>query len=126
MEARTRKSEYGGSKLNLVLTLAVLGAMGFSAVKIVPAYVTNYQLQDAFESECRFALSSYPKKTPDDIRQDVWRKMQDLGVPAKPEDVHLDISGASVAISLDYTVPVDLGVYQFNLQFHPHADNHTI
>lgn len=126
MEPRARNNELGSSKLNLILTLAVLGAMAFAGVKIVPAYVTNYQLQDAFESECRFALSAYPKKSPDDIRQDIWKEMQELGIPAKPEDIRLSMSGGLVAISLDYSVPVDLEIYQFILQFHPHADNHTI
>jgi hypothetical protein len=121
-----RIEERGGSRLNLLLTLAVLGAMVFSAVKIVPVYFANYQFQDAIESESRFALTGYPKKGEDDIRQDVWKKAQELGIPVKREDIHVTIAQGSVDIGLDYAVPIDLAVYQFTLQFHPHADNHTI
>ena len=32
----------------------------------------------------------------------------------------------SVQISLDYSVPVDLLVYKFTLDFHDHADNRSI
>ncbi len=67
--ARARRS-----KVNLILTLFVLGAMGFVAIKIVPVYFANYQFQDSIESESRFALTGYPKKTPDDVRNDIWNK----------------------------------------------------
>jgi hypothetical protein len=122
----TRRAERGGAKINLFLTLLVLAAMGIAAVKIVPPYVNNYQFQDAINTEARFALTGYPKKTPDDIRQEIYKKAEDLDIPAEPQDIHVDISNGNVSISLDYSIPVDLYVYQFALQFHPHADNHTI
>lgn len=100
--------------------------MGVAAVKIAPPYVDNYQLQDAMNTEAEFALSGYPRKTPDDIRQDISKEAQDLGIPANPQDIQLDTSNGNVSISLDYSVPINLYVYQFTLQFHPHADNHTI
>jgi hypothetical protein len=124
---RTREiSERGGTRLNLVMTLVILGALGFTALKIVPIYVANYQFQDAVESESRFALTGYPKKSTDDIRDDVWKKASELGIPTKEEDIRVVVSDGSVDIDLDYSVPIDLQVYQFTLQFHPHADNHTI
>lgn len=118
--------ERGGSKLSLVLTLAILAALVFGAVKIVPAYFANYQFQDAIQTEARFALTGYPKKGEDDIRDDVWKKAQDLGISAKRDDIRVTLGGGTVDIGLDYSVPIDLKVYQFTLQFHPHADNHTI
>lgn len=121
-----RRAEHGGSKINLFFTLLILGAMGVAAVKIAPAYMDNYQFQDAINTEAQYALNSYPKKTDDDIRQEVWKKAEDLNIPAKPEDIQLETSNGTISISLDYSVPVDLYVYQFTLQFHPHADNHTI
>jgi Domain of unknown function (DUF4845) len=119
-------NERGGSKLSLLFTLLILGAMGFAAVKIVPVYVQAYQFQDSIEAESRFALTGYPKKTNDDIRDDIFKKAQELDIPVKREDIRLNIQNGSVDIGLDYAVPIDLKVYQFTLQFHPHADNHTI
>jgi hypothetical protein len=117
--------ERGGSRLNLVLTLAVLGAMVFAAVKVVPPYFANYQFQDSIETEARFALAN--NKKADDVRDDIWRKAQDLSIPvAKKEDIKVSLDRVNVSIATDYAVPVDLIVYQFNLEFHPHADNHTI
>jgi hypothetical protein len=118
--------ERGGSKLNLLITLIVLAALAFTAIKIVPVYVEAYQFQDSIEAESRFALTGYPKKSLDDIKDDIFKKVQELDIPAKREDIRLNVTNGSVEIGLDYTVPIDLKVYQFNLQFHPHADNHTI
>lgn len=118
--------ERGGSRLKGLLALVIVGAMIFSAIKIVPAYFNNYQFQDSMQSEARFALS-YPKKDADQVRNDLWRKAQDLSIPlAQKEDIKVSVDQSNVTISVDYSVPVDLKVYQFTLQFHPHADNHTI
>lgn len=122
-----RNGERGGSRLNLVLTLLVLAGMVFTAVKIVPPYFANYQFQDAVQSEARFALAGYPKKTEDDIRDDIWRKAQELSIPLKKrEDIQILLQQGDVNISTAYSVPVDLMVYQFTLEFHPHADNRSI
>jgi hypothetical protein len=122
-----RDGEKGGSRLNLVLTLLVLSAMVFAAVKIVPPYFANYQFQDAVQSEARFALAGYPKKTEDDVRDDIWKKAQELSIPLKKrEDILITLDQGNVSISTDYAVPVDLMVYQLTLEFHPHADNHSI
>ena len=119
-----RRREHGGSKLNTVLGLLIVGFMVFSGVKIVPAYFANYQLQDAMQTEARFAITS--RKDVDQVREDIWKKVQELDIPAKPDAIRVGYGQGSVDISLDYIVPVDLKVYQFNLEFHPHADNHTI
>ena len=118
--------ETGGSKLNLLFTLLILGCMVFAAVKIVPVYFANYQFQDSMNTESRFALAGYPKKSTEDIRDDLYKKAQELGISVKREDIRVVVDNGSVDLSLDYSVPIDLSIYQFNLQFHPHADNHTI
>ena len=93
---------------------------------IVPVYVEAYQFQDSIEAESRFALTGYPKKSVDDIRDDIYKKALDLDIPAKREDIHVSVTNGSVEIGTDYSVLIDLKVYQYTLQFHPHADNHTI
>jgi hypothetical protein len=124
MAASNRARERGRSKLNLILTLAVLGAMLFIAVKIVPVYFANYELKDSIETEARFAIAN--RRSDDDIRDAVFKKVQELGVPAKREDIKVNNQQRFVEITVDYTVPIDLQVYQFPLQFHLQADNRTL
>lgn len=119
-----RAAQRGGSKLNTLLTLVVLGAMAFAAVKIVPSYFANWQFQDAIETEARFAIAN--RQSEDSIRNDIYKKMQELGIPGKREDIRISLNEGLVNISLNYSVPVDLQVYQFKLDFNPHADNRTI
>ena len=118
--------QHGGSKLSLFLALLIFGSLIFTAWKLIPPYFANYQFQDAIETESRFALTGYPKRSQDDIQNEVFKKAQDLGLPVKHDDIHVVMDTGTCTISLDYAVPIDLSLYQFNLQFHPHADNHSI
>lgn len=121
-----RLSERGGTRLKTLVTLAIVFSMGFGAFKIIPPYFANYQFQDSIETESRFALTGYPKRNQDDIQDEVYKKAQDLGLPVTRDDIHVDMTGTTCDISLDYSVPIDLMVYQFVVPFHDHADNHTI
>jgi hypothetical protein len=106
------------------MMLLVLAAMAFSAFKIVPAYFANYQLQDSMTTEARFAMVN--RKNPNDVQDDVWKKIQELGIPAKKDDIVVTSDQNLVQIIVNYSVPVDLIVYQYSLQFHPQADNKAI
>lgn len=110
--------------MNTILTLLILGFLIFTAVKIVPALFAKYQIQDAIETESRFAIVNH--KSEDEVREDVWKKVQELEIPATKESIKVNVQQRDITISLDYSVPVDLKVYQFNMEFHPHADNHTL
>jgi hypothetical protein len=123
---RVRDGQRGGSKLSFFITIVILGIMAFCAFKLVPTFFANFQLQDAITTEARFATSTYPKKTPDDIQNDVYKKIQELGLPPKKEDVKVTTDGSLVTISLDYAVTFDLIVYRLTHQFHLYADSHPI
>ncbi|HUO33823.1 MAG TPA: hypothetical protein VMU43_02420 [Candidatus Acidoferrum sp.] len=119
-----RETQHGGAKLNLLFTLFFLGSMVFVAFKIFPPYIANYQLQDAMGTEARFAIVN--RKSAQDVQDDIWKKIQELGIPATEDAVVVTGQGGAVTISVNYSVPIDLIVYKFDMQFHPTADNHTI
>lgn len=121
-----RERQRGGAKIKFLVAVVVLGSLAFAAVKIVPAYFANYQLDDAMKTEARFATSAYPKKTVEDVREDIFKKVQELEVPAKKEDIRVTSDGSLVSISLDYSVTFDLAVTQFTRQFHLHEDSRPI
>lgn len=125
-EPGRRLSERGGARLKTLITLAIVFGMGFTAYKIIPPYFANYQFQDAIETESRFALTGYPKRNQDNITDEVYKKAQDLGLPVTRDDIHVDMTGTTCDITLDYSVPIDLKIYEFVVPFHDHADNHTI
>lgn len=127
MNARpVRNKQLGESKIKPILVLLILAFGAYAAFKITPVFFAEYQLNDMMKSEALFATSAYPRKTAGDIHGDVWKKVQELGIPAKPEDIKVTGGDQAVSISVDYTVSVDLTVYQFTHDFHLHADSHSI
>jgi hypothetical protein len=119
-----RRKERGEGKLKAIVYTAILLAAVFSAVKILPAYVNEYQLSDKIQETARFAVVN--RYTEEQVRDEVYRTVQDLSIPAKREDIKVTVSRSLVTISLDYTIPVDLLVYQLTLHFTPSAENKSL
>jgi hypothetical protein len=117
-------SQRGEGKLKAIIYTAILISAVYSAIKIVPAYVNEYQLQDKMQEQARFAVvNRYPEEQ---IRDIVFKEIQDLDIPAKREDIKITANNSVVRISLDYTVPVDLLVYKMDLHFTPSSENKSI
>jgi hypothetical protein len=128
MFRKLRQGERGGGKIKALLSLAILGALIFAIIQIVPLYINNYQLQDAMQQEARFVFNpeTGKAKTPDEIRDDVEKKVEELGIPVTENQIQVLDDGAHIKIWMDYTIPVDLKVYQLELHFHPLADNTSL
>ena len=126
MRAGSGTKERGGAKIKLVLTLLFMGSVIFVCAKTFPAYFADYQLHDSIKTEAQFAAAGYHPKSAENIRDDVWAKMQELGIPAQRDDIVVNVSNSTVDITVDYTVTFDLAVTQFTHEFHTHADNHSI
>lgn len=124
MNGAWKQHEKGGARVKTLFAVVILVVMIYSAIKIVPAYVTNYQLQDSLQEEATFATVN--RKTADTIKTDVEQKLTNLGIQADPSTIQVTAVSGNVTISLEYTVPVDLTVYQLQLHFHPHAYNASI
>ena len=117
----SRERERGAIKLKAIFWLLVLGVLIFVLVKTVPAIVNNYQLEDFMKTEARFA--PVQKRSEEDVRENVLKKIRELGIPARREDIRVESSAAGFRISVKYTVVVELPGYQFKLDFNPSADS---
>jgi hypothetical protein len=114
----------GGGRLKALVWTLILAAMAFVLYKEVPPRINDYELQDKMREEALFASAS--RKTPEDVRNAIFEKIQDLGIPAKKEDIKVEVNLRGCRISVEYTVPIDLMVYQHELHFHPAADNRSL
>jgi len=119
-----RRSERGEGKLKAIIVLAIVLLIIYSAVKIVPIYVSNYQLSDKMQEQARFAVVNH--YTEDQIRDNIFKVAQDLEIPAKRESIKVLSTNAIVKISVDYTVPVDLFFYHTDLHFSPSSENKAL
>ena len=123
--ARTgRAQERGGARLKTLLAVLFLLGLIYTAWNVIPPYVSNYQLEDSMQNEARFAAVN--RRTDDDIRDDILRKIKDLGIPARREDIKVQTINGALTITVNYAVPIDLLGYSFELPFHPQVDNRSI
>ena len=119
-----RRFERGAGKLKAVIYLAILLFIIYSAVKIVPIYVSNYQLSDKMQEEARFAVVN--RRTEEQIRDNIFKVVQELEIPVKRETIMVTASNSVVKISMEYTVPVDLLFYHMDLHFSPSSENKSV
>jgi hypothetical protein len=122
--AAYRRFERGDGKLRALVFTAVLALGIYSAVKIMPPYMANYQLSDKIQELARFSVVNH--YTEDQVRDNVFKVIQDLEIPVKREEIKVTASNTIVKISLDYTVPVDLFFYHLDLHFTPASENKSL
>ncbi|HEY1924681.1 MAG TPA: hypothetical protein VGG58_05480 [Candidatus Acidoferrum sp.] len=117
-------SQRGGGTIKAILWTAILVYGAFVAFKILPAYVAEYQLADKMQEQARFAVvNHYPEEQ---IRDSIFKVVKDLEIPVKREDIKIVANQDVVKIACDYTVPVDLLLYQMNLHFTPSSENKNL
>jgi hypothetical protein len=119
-----RRSEGGAGRLKAIVFLAVLVFAIYSAVKIVPAYVSNYELSDKMQEQARFAVVN--RYTEDQIRDKILKVVQELDIPVNRESIKVVSTNSIVKISMEYTVPVDLLFYRTELHFSPSSENKSL
>jgi len=102
-----------------VYTAILVGGV-YAAFKVVPAYVAEYELKDKMSEQARFAIVN--RYTEEQIRDNIYKTIQDLDIPAKREDVKVMNTNHGLAISVNYSVPVDLMVYKTELNFSPSSE----
>lgn len=118
------RRQRGASRLKLTIFVAVAVALLYTGVKVIPILVNDFQFQDAIESTARFA--SVNRQTPEDIRAAVLKEAQDEDIPIAAQDIHVKGDGGHVEIAVDYSVTVNLILYQWTLNFHPYAKNNPL
>jgi hypothetical protein len=124
LRRRAPRGQRGEGKIKTILFLLIFAAIIFVGFKTVPAYVAEFQLSDKMQETARFAIVQHQSE--DQIREAIFKVMQDLGIPAKSEDIKLDVTQQFVTITVDYHVPVDLLVFQTDLHFTPTASNKSL
>jgi hypothetical protein len=118
------RSQRGGGTIKAILWTVILVYGAFVAYRILPAYVTEYQLADKMQEQARFSVvNRYPEEQ---VRDNIYKVVKDLEIPVKREEIKIIVSQEVVKISMDYTIPVDLLVYQLNLHFTPSSENKSL
>jgi len=114
------KRQRGAGKIVTLIWLVIFVAAIYAGVKIVPVYIDNFALEDLMKQEARFAHVN--RRTPEQLRDAVFKKIKELEIPAKREDIRVDNVTDGFRISVKYSVVVELPGYALTLNFKPTAD----
>jgi hypothetical protein len=121
---KRRGRQRGAGRMKAIAYTAVFLMAIYAAFKLVPPYVSEYQLHDKMQEQARFAVVN--RYTPEQIRENIFKVVEDLDIPAKREDIKVTATPELVKISLEYTVPVNLLVYSTELHFSPSSENKAL
>ena len=121
---RKRDCERGAGHFKAIFWTAVLLSLVFVGFKVVPVLINNYQFQDGIQNIARFGSVNHISA--DAIKKSVLEEAQKDDLPVQADDIKVQSAGRDVGITVDYSVPVDLKVYQWTLNFHPSASNKAI
>ena len=123
-EAHLRRSERGEGRLKGIIIVVMVVLAIYTAWKVVPVYVDEYQLSDKMQEQARYAVVN--RYTEDQIRENVFKVIQDLDIPAKREDIKVVSNNSVVKISLEYSVPVDVLMYHTDIHFSPNSEDKAL
>jgi len=118
------RNERGEGKFKVIVFLVIFVSFIFVGFKTVPAYVAEYQLADKMQEVARYSVVN--RQNEEQVREAIFKVIQDLDIPATKEDVKVTSSNSLVTISVDYRVPVDLLVYQTEMHFSPSSENKSV
>ena len=119
-----RDSERGGARLKATLWILALAIFVFVMVKVIPVLVDDFEFQDGVQTIARYATAT--RQTPEQIRAAILKEAEKDDVPIDAKDVKVQAVGGNVRINVDYSVIVDLTVYQLTLNFHPKISNDSL
>lgn len=118
------RSERGFLSFSAIVSLLFVAVLIFLGIKLLPPYISNYQMQSELENLSRTA--TYNRMSESEIRGAVMDRANDLGIPLEERQVIVRKSGGTVNIAAHYEVPVNLMVRQIVLTFDPAAGNRNI
>ncbi|MCZ6752255.1 MAG: DUF4845 domain-containing protein [Acidobacteria bacterium] len=122
---QTVRSERGFLSFSVLFALLFLAALIFLAVRLFPPYLSDYRLQDAVENLAVRATYAH-QMSESDIRKEVIDRAYAFGIQLEDRQVAVQKTRASVDITVQYVVQVDLGVRQVELRFEPSAGNRNL
>ena len=119
-----RASEKGAGHLKAIIWTLVIAACIYVTFKVLAALISDFEFQDGVQTIARFATAT--RQTPEQIRAAILKEAKNGDVPLDAEDVKVEAVNGNVRINVDYSVTVDLTVYQWTLNFHSKISNDSL
>ena len=120
-DAPKRRGEDGKGHAKAIIWTLILVAFIYAAAMVIPVLINEYEFQDSLQNIARFA--SVNRRNNEQVKQAVLDEAQKEDLPVQAEDIKVEGNAGNIHINVDYSITVDLKVYQWTLNFHPAASN---
>jgi hypothetical protein len=119
-----RNRQKGAGRVKAIIWVLVIVAMVYVGVKVIPILVNEYELTDGMQTIARFATVN--RQPPAQIHDAVLKEAMKDDISLNPEDVKVQAVNGNIRIEVVYSTTVDLGLYQWTLNFHPSSSNNAL
>ncbi len=119
-----RDRQRGAGRLKAIIWLVILVAAIYVGAKVIPILVNEYELTDGMKTIAQFATVN--RQSPAQIQDAVMKEAQKDDVELNLQDVKAQSVNGNVQIEVNYSVTVDLAVYQWTLNFNPTSSNSAL
>src|SRR5579863_10346171 len=109
--ATKRNGERGAGNLKAIVWTMILVALIYVASMMLPVLINEYEFQDSLQNIARYA--SVNRRNNEQIRQSVLDEVQKEDLPVQVDDIKVEGTSGNIHINVDYSVTVDLKVYQW-------------
>jgi hypothetical protein len=104
-----------------VLGLALLAVIVLLCARTATVYRSSYRLSDYIQN---IAIRASADETPADrLQAQIVDYAAHLGLSLTPAEIRIATHPGAVSIKLDYTVPVNLRLFTWNLRFTPWVES---
>ena len=109
-----------------VLVFAAVILVVIALFQVAPPIMANFSFQDDLRQVAMMAGAN-PNRTDDEVCNDVLRKAKEHALPIDANQVKVErilTPGLmAVYVAADYTVPINLPGYSFDMHFNPTSGN---
>jgi len=100
-----------GLKSRQLFFIVFAAAVVYVATQFIGVYYRAFQFSDFVYQEVKFASSK--RKSTEKVRASIADEARSANIPVKPRDIHITKRGPSFSVEIDYSLTVDLRVYQY-------------
>ena len=92
--------------------------------KVLPVYWSDFKLGQMLDEQA--IAYTYTTTSEQEIANSIADKARNLGVELSPDQITVKRSPGQLAITVDYTVHIDLPIHPVDLNFKTAANNHNV
>ena len=112
--AELRTGERGSSRLNFLVTIAIIGCLAYAGYLYVPVAYQAHVLKDLMQHNCDVAVAQ--GYAPSWVAEQLWKSADDYGIPKDAQITPIQKDNR-VEVRIQFTRPIEFPGYTYQYQF---------